>query len=636
MGVQGHHSVGGAVSNFRGRSIAAGAAVTLIWLCWAASAVALPRGVVAERYVDGLDMPTAMALAPGGDILVAEKGGAIRLVRDGELREAPVVTFRPQTSGQAGVLGLDVYEDFDKSGRFVVAYTPASDPARIWLSRARLTPDGGEVLEDPWKVLPNDSESQRNYAGRISITSTHVFVALGDLERHTEAQSTRRLPGSILRYNLDGTTPADNPYGTAVFAYGFRNPLGFEPLDDGSLWVVDSGEKEHDEISRVVMGGNYGWPLVMGHCDNYPLTEVCDQSALLDPHYEFRWHTRVTGVAAYEADLMPALQGSVFVSGRKYGELHRLIPAAEGRRLELAVPFFVLPGAEPQAGIVDVKVAPDGALLALVGDTPSGQILRIAPRDAVFDEGAILEEGTELRPGDTPVCTVAAVDPSVPWSKWTLLLICLVLLVWALRRRKVPRGVIACACLMAVITLWSAKAEAEEPLWGVKAGANVATVSGDNVVTASLAPGVTAGVAARFELNEYLAVGPELFYAWKGTGIDSADERHLSHHLTLPVFLEGKLDFGWIAPRLTAGPAATLVLSARTGDRVITDRLNRWGFAVAGGVGADFRLGGGVITVDTRIERGLTEIYDDRATPHYIHTPENYNNVAYLLVGYLF
>ncbi|WP_168210916.1 PQQ-dependent sugar dehydrogenase [Persicimonas caeni] len=610
--------------------------MALILLCWVAAAGALPRGIVAERYVEGLANPTAMTIAPSGDILVTEKGGEVRLVRDGNLVAGPVVRFSPTVKGQAGLLGIDVFDDFAESGRFIVAYTPASDPTRIWLSRARMTPEGGEVLEDPWKVLPNNPDSDRNYAGRVEVADGHIYVGLGDLGRHNEAQSTRRLPGSILRYNLDGTVPADNPFGTAVYAYGFRNPQGFETVGDGTLWVVDSGETEHDEISRVVAGGNYGWPVVIGHCDNYPLTEVCDETSLLDPHYEFRWQTRVTGVAGYREGLMPALRGSVFVTGRRYGELHRLVSTADGRRLELAVPFFVLPGSEPQAGLVDVKVGTDGALYVLVGDTPAGQILRIAPREDVLDQNAILEEGTELRPADTPVCTVSQVDAAVPWSQGALLVICLVLLVWALRRREVPRAVTICACLLAVLTLWSAKVHAQEARWGVKAGANVATVSGDDVVTASLAPGVTAGVASRFEFNEYLAVAPELIYAWKGTGIDSVDDRHLSHHLTLPVFMEGRLNFGWIEPRLTAGPAATLVLSARTGDQIMTDRLNRWGFAVAGGLGADFGFGSGMMTVDARFERGLTEVYDDRATPHYIRTPENYNNVAYLLVGYLF
>ncbi len=635
MSVQGHHSVGGAVSK-RGRIGAALVAFAVMLLGWSSSAGALPDGLGAERHVEGLNFPVAMAVAPGGDILVAEKGGAVRLVRNGELREAPVVRLEPVIEGEAGLLGIDVFDDYAETGRFAVTYTPVADQARVYISRARVTKYGGEVLDDPWKVLPSDPDIERNYGGRLRIAAGYLYVSLGDLGRHRAAQNRAQLAGSILRYNLDGTVADDNPFDSAVFAYGFRNSLGFDVVEDGSLWVADSGEYEHDEISRVIAGGNYGWPVVMGYCDNYPITEICDDGALLDPAYEFRWQIDASGVAVYDGDLMPALRGNVFVGGRHYGEIHRLLPASEGRRLELAEPFLVLPGSGPPAGIVDLAVAADGALLALVGDTPSGQILRISPEDAILDPEAILDEDTALRPGEGRACSVGAVGACTRWSTAALLFICLGLLVWALRRQRVARGVAVFASLLAVITLWSAKVSAQDFHYGVKAGGNLATVSGDNAVTAQLAPGWSAGIATRLQLHEHLAVSPELLYAWKGAANDTIDKRHLSHHLTLPVFLEGIGDVGFMRARICAGPAPTLVLSARTGDVFVTERLNRWGFAVVGGVGADVDIGTGMLTVDARFERGLTEVYDDRATPHYIHTPENYNNVAYLMVGYLF
>ncbi len=593
------------------------------------SAMALPGELAAEMYADGLNKPVAMAAADNGDILVAEKGGDVRLVRDRTLREAPVASFATSTGGKAGLLGIAVFADYAKTGRFAVVYVPSTDPYTVYVSRARVTANGGQITEDPWIVLPSQHDPTHNFGGDIALDANYMYLALGDLGQASDAQDTGRLAGSLLRYRADGTVPDDNPFGSPIFAYGFRTPFGLDVTADGTIWLADSGDHLHDEIDRVEAGGNYGWPLVMGRCDNYPPTEVCS-GAMTDPSYEFRDKMGVTGLLAYEGELMPELAGDIFVGGRHSGEVDRF-RLSDGGALEKQGAFFVA-----DTGIRDLAQAPDGAMLVLTAGATSGSILRIAPRTSINNREAMVGDSPLPRQPDAAACAVAATAAPAPWSKLVLLLVCLGLVCWALRRRRVPRAVLLTACLLAVVTLWSAKADAAEFYWGPKVGADLATISGDNSVAASFAPGLAAGVATRFEFGHAAAISPELLYATKGSGIDGVNQRFVTHEVTLPVFLEAKLHLGWLSPRLSVAPAGSFVLDARTGDASLTDRVNRFRFSFMAGLGADIEVGSDMITVDARYEQGLTRIYNDSATPAYLSTPKNYNNVLYLMAGYLF
>src|SRR5258706_6488744 len=124
---------------------------------WAAPAAALPPGVSVKPVVSGLDFPVSMAVSDDGrTILVTEKAGKVRVVRDGVLAAQPIVTFAPYTQNEAGLGGITLAPDFATTGLVVVSYVPNADRGHIYLSRFEVTASGGRIVNDPWLTLPGD------------------------------------------------------------------------------------------------------------------------------------------------------------------------------------------------------------------------------------------------------------------------------------------------------------------------------------------------------------------------------------------------------------------------------------------------------------------------------------------------
>jgi glucose/arabinose dehydrogenase len=142
----------------------------------------------------------------------------------------------------------------------------------------------------------------------------------------------------------------------------------------------------NDEMNAVERGKNYGWPLVQGYCDHFPTHEPCGEPlANVDPAFEFRQVIGAAGIAIYEAELFTDLDQDILLAGYHSKRVHRLHFSAErGRFVELA-PVFELDTSAPGyfgGGMVDVRVAPDGSILALASGLEVGTIFRLTPAAA--------------------------------------------------------------------------------------------------------------------------------------------------------------------------------------------------------------------------------------------------------------
>lgn len=244
-----------------------------------------------REVVTGLSFPVAMAVAPGGTLLITEKTGNVRAVRQGVLDPAPIARFEPHTNNEAGVLGITLVPDFATTSEFLVLYTPLADLNHIRVARLRLAPNGpAEVLADPWLELPS-RPTDRHYSGNMRFgPDGKLYITLGELRRAEWAQDPN-LPGSILRYNADGSVPTDNPFSTtsAVYAMGVRNSYDLTIARDGRIYASENGGDINDEVNHIEAGKNYGWPLVQGYCDHLPTHEPCQpDDAYVDPIVEFR------------------------------------------------------------------------------------------------------------------------------------------------------------------------------------------------------------------------------------------------------------------------------------------------------------------------------------------------------------
>ena len=321
-----------------------------------------PTGLVQETYVGGLMLPVAFEFAPDGrQLFVNELYGKVRLVENGKLKPDPVVTL-PTTQGlEQGALGLALDPGFARNRWFYVFYSQAregkNEPRRNRI--VRFTEHDGRGTKETIILdnLPIGSPGPENLngdhnGGRIGFGADgKLYVTMGDTAKRSEAKKAKGLYGKVLRINPDGSIPADNPDPEEpVFATGFRSPFGldFQP-GTGLPWVSDNGPQGHDEINRVVKGGNYGWPDEAGKVDG--------EGNLLDPV----WESGVerygpTGIAFYTGRAVPEWRNDLFFCDWNTGSLWRL---------NLQPPEFETAGqveVVAQPCRLYVRSGPDGAL----------------------------------------------------------------------------------------------------------------------------------------------------------------------------------------------------------------------------------------------------------------------------------
>jgi glucose/arabinose dehydrogenase len=340
-----------------GGSAAAAPGCTLVEGGWG------PAGEVpirVERVASGLVVPWGLAFLPGGDVLVTERPGRIRLIRGGTLEREVVATLPVGERGEGGLLGIAADPRVGENRRFYVYYTAEVGGRSVnRLVRWVLAPDGRSARED--KVLLDGIAAERYHdGGRIRFgPDGMLYVGTGDAGRPQRSQDRGGPNGKLLRLTTDGAPAPGNPFpGSPVLLLGLRNVEAFDWLDDGRLVVADHGpsgelgRSGHDEVSVARPGANLGWP------DIY----ACEaREGLVSPLLVFRTAMPPGGGSVYRGDAIPAWKGSFLVGTLGSRHLHRVQLSPDGR---LARHETYLLG-DPPAGLGrlrEVQQGPDGAL----------------------------------------------------------------------------------------------------------------------------------------------------------------------------------------------------------------------------------------------------------------------------------
>ncbi|YCI07214.1 PQQ-dependent sugar dehydrogenase (plasmid) [Ensifer sp. D2-11] len=347
-----------------------------------------PSATVAfgTQAVAGFDTPWALAFLPDGRLLVTEKPGRIFLVTQNgekiELGNAPEVA----ASGQNGMLDIAVAPDFETSSTVYFTYVePDAGSSRLALSRATLSVSRSEAtLADAkviWRQTPGGGGGQPGGIIAFDPTGTHLFLSVGERMRPDTAQDPEQARGKVLRLNLDGSTPPDNPLAAhggvqaETWTTGHRNPYGLAFAPDGRLWQHEMGPRGGDELNLIEQGRNYGWPIV-SNGDEYSGAEIPDH----DTRPEFAapavyWNPVISpaGLAFYDGAMFPQWQGSALIGGLSVRSLVRVAFDADGNPDEAE-------RWDMGARIRDVAVAPDGAVW-IIEDAEPGHLRRLTPAD---------------------------------------------------------------------------------------------------------------------------------------------------------------------------------------------------------------------------------------------------------------
>lgn len=340
---------------------------------------------VVNEIVEGLEHPWAMAFLPTGDILVTERAGRVRLVRDGELVEeavegAPSV----EATGQGGMLDIVLHPDFDSNGFVYISYSKAVQGGLTTaVARARWENDRLEGLEDVF-VADAAASAGQHFGSRIVFDPDGMmYVTVGERGQQEPAQNLTDHIGTTVRLHDDGRAPSDNPFVDRedaldeIFTFGNRNAQGMAVHPEtGEIWQNEHGPRGGDEINRMVAGGNYGWPDYSfgDHYDGQPISDPEPNSGIELPLLHWTPSIAPSGMAFYTGDRFPEWRGHVFNGALAHEHLRRV--AFEGTEPVHEEELLVEYGER----IRDVRDGPDGYLYFLT-DSDDAVLARLEPDD---------------------------------------------------------------------------------------------------------------------------------------------------------------------------------------------------------------------------------------------------------------
>ena len=336
---------------------------------------------------------TTMALAPDGRIFVAEQAGRLRVIKNGALLSTPFVTVPVTSSSERGLLGVTFDPGF-ASNRFVYVYYTAASPVVNRVVRYTASASNPDVAEaGSAQVILDDIPSQSGYHNGGSLhfgPDGRLYIAVGENHTASNAQSTSSITGKLLRLNADGSIPADNPYGNAIWALGLRNPFTFDIQPaTGRIFINDVGAGSYEEVNEAwtnVGGFNFGWPTTEG-----PTTD----SRFKTPFHSYTHASgqcAITGGAFYD----PATVNfpAQYVNDYFYADFC----AGWIKSVDLQTKAeSTLLGASGSRSPVDIDVADDGSLYYLARG--QGQVHRVR----FVDSGTAPSISTHPQPVTVPV-----------------------------------------------------------------------------------------------------------------------------------------------------------------------------------------------------------------------------------------
>ncbi|MGA2882590.1 MAG: PQQ-dependent sugar dehydrogenase [Bryobacteraceae bacterium] len=343
----------------------------------------------------GLNQPWSMAFLPDGGILITERPGRLRIVRNGVLDPNPIAGV-PQVQAQrlSGLMDLALHPRFsDNKLVYFTYHKPAGDDTAksensagiITLARGRWNGTALVDVEDIFSAIQGANAS-RIVFGRDGMV--YMTVGIGDPPGAARAQDPNDLAGKVLRLRDDGTVPPDNPfvgrpgYRPEIYTMGHRNALGLAVQPDtGTIWECEDGPNGGDEINILQPGKNYGWPVVSyGRFYLGPRVSENPWREGMEPPLVF-WvpAIAISGMTFYTGDKFPNWKNNVFVGGMRQGEVPR---SGHLERIDFNDKWEELHREsmlrELEQRIRDVRQGPDGFLYLLTAEN-DGALIRIEP-----------------------------------------------------------------------------------------------------------------------------------------------------------------------------------------------------------------------------------------------------------------
>lgn len=363
-------------------------------------AVALPAAAQPETFyavhhnyrvvsvTEGLMQPWSMAWLPGGDMVVTEKPGRLRVVRNGSLLPEAVAGV-PEVlyDGQGGLFDVVPHPDFGSNRLLYLTFAKrVGDSSSTAIVRGRFE---NNTLHDVEEIFVADALGRGHYGGRLAFSPDgYMFLSLGDRQAPATgdlvvhpAQDNSNHQGVIVRLNDDGSVPSDNPFvGQSgilpeIWSYGHRSPQGmvFHP-ETGDLWETEHGPAGGDELNLIEPGKNYGWPVIgfgVNYVDGSPIHLTNTNRDMEQPKRVWTPVIAASGLMVYTGDKFPMWYGNI-IAGGLAGELSNMFMDDDYKNVvrEDALAYGM-------GRIRDVRQGPDGYIYIATEDRAGANLTPI-------------------------------------------------------------------------------------------------------------------------------------------------------------------------------------------------------------------------------------------------------------------
>jgi len=336
-----------------------------------------------EIAAQGLGIPWGLTFLNSEEIIITERVGNVKILntisgRMTELHGVPLI----EEYGQGGLLDVAVAPGYRSGDWIYFTYCKKTDVGMVTVLARAHRIENSIVNWQDMLVTDSATDTGRHFGSRITFDQRgHIFFSVGERGYRPNAQDLSNHAGSILRLNIDGSIPTDNPFAhitgnkPEIWSYGHRNPQGLTyDLTTGRLWSIEHGPRGGDEINLIFPGRNYGWPVISYGKEYWgPVSvgEGVEKDGMEQPVKVYIPSIAPGSLIVYHGDAFPHWQGNLFAGALKLTHINRVTLDIDGNAAgeERLV-------SELQERIRDLVESPEGWIYF---STDSGNIYRIRP-----------------------------------------------------------------------------------------------------------------------------------------------------------------------------------------------------------------------------------------------------------------
>lgn len=321
---------------------------------------------------NGIDIPWEIQWGPDDFIWMTERYGRVsRLDPETGARTTILdLTNAVYDQSEAGLLGLQLHPDFENNPYVYLAYTYSSGGVKERIVRYTYNEVSG-MLDSPLILVDNINGNSTHIGCRLLILPDNTMLATtGDYQNQSSPQSTSSLSGKILRMNLDGSIPSNNPFGASSYLYsiGHRNAQGLVLAPNGKIYSSEHGPSTNDEFNIIEAGANYGWPEVEGFCNQTWESTWCNANANVEPIAIWSENATIapSDLIWYDHPAIPEWQGKMLMTVLKNKHLKEIeVDGTNGTSVTNETIWFQ----NTFDRLRDILMAPDGRVFLATSGT---------------------------------------------------------------------------------------------------------------------------------------------------------------------------------------------------------------------------------------------------------------------------